>query len=187
MHQGRELLVGAIAGLLAIGAVGALWAPGGWSPAWVPGALDIAAALYLALLTFAAVRARLDFVRGSENATSLPAAIIIGLVFALILTGFSASALYALSAKHGLYQPFDAVPNRIGLLAFFADQAVKGAVFDVFEVFGLSVPGAPAFDARAHWGFALLVVVFRFTAAFAVWSLVFSFAAHRAAQQRGTA
>jgi len=185
MHQGRELLIGSAAAVLATIALTLLWLPGGWAGegalAWAPSALDAVAGLFLVVLMVAAVRARLDFVRGGARATTLVGAVAVGALFAVLLVGLFSGGLYALAAKHGLYQPFIAPPTRLETFAFFANEAAKGAFFDVLDVFALNLPGAATFDPRARWGFAALVVVFRFMAALAVWSLIFATIAKRAA------
>lgn len=162
-------------------AVGALWAPA-FQPGWASALIDIIAVLYLISVIVIALRARLDFLkplRRGDVAPSLPGTVLIGVVFALLLAGFASGALFAASAKHGLYQPFYAPPSRLETLAFFINEALKGALFDVLDVFAVDVPGAPAYDPQRRWGFALVVILYRLAAAFAVWSLVFGFIARR--------
>jgi len=153
--------------------------------AWAPLALDVAAGVILVALMLTALRARLDFVRGGSRQTTLAGAVAVGALFAVLLVGLFSAGLYALSTKHGLYQPFAAPPTRVEAVAFFANEAAKGAFFDVLDVFGLNLPGAPSFDSHARWGFAALVVLFRFMAALAVWSLIFAYVAKRAVQVSG--
>ncbi len=174
--------IGVVGGACA--SLAALWSPLGWAPAPVTLGLDLVSAVALVILTLLAMRARLDFVRaaqdGQSDATVL-GSVIIGLVFVAILIALSAGLLFA-AGKHGLYAPFDAAPTRVQSLSFFAEQAIKGALFDVFDVFAAPFSHAPAYDPAQRWGFGAAVVVFRLIASFAAWSLVFAYIAKKAAR-----
>lgn len=182
---GFELTAGVVAALFGVLALVGLWGPPIGPPAVALG-LDALAALILGLFFLLAVRARLEFVRpgGLEQAHTPAGAIAIGVVFVLLLVGLSGGVLYALAAKHGIYQPFDAPPTRLGALLLLVNEALKGALFDVLDVFGLNLPGAPSYDARANWGLGLFATLVRFAAAFAVWSLVFAILSTRGRPRR---
>ncbi len=180
MGHGRELTFGIGAAVLAAASLAILWQPADWAPRAVGVGLDVAAGLVLVGLTYLALKARFDFVRApSGGQASVAGSVAVGVVFALILIMLFSGATYALTAKHHLFAPFAAPPTRLEALAFWTDQALKGALFDGLEIFDVDLPGAPAFDARAQWGLGLVAAVFRFAAALGVWSLIFAYVAFR--------
>jgi hypothetical protein len=83
--------------------------------------------------------------------------IIISLIACLAVLTFD------VAITHRLYNPFghDFVLYQAAL--FYADQAMKGLLVDVAHVFDFSIPTTLYVNSRQHWGFGLLLVVFRLT------------------------
>jgi hypothetical protein len=61
--------------------------------------------------------------------------------------------------------PFGTAPSLPQTLLFYADHALKGMFFDVFEVFDMSLQKSLKIDAIHEWPFAAMLVVYRATMA----------------------
>jgi hypothetical protein len=80
----------------------------------------------------------------------------------------AAQATYTAFVEFNLYNPFERSFSYYQLWLFYCDEALKGALFDFSEVFKINIQDQLYFDARAHWGFGLFVVIYRMCASFIV-------------------
>jgi len=80
---------------------------------------------------------------------------------ALVVTVAISAVTFDLAMHHRVYNPFEQAFSFVEGLVFFADQAAKGALFDVMEVFKLDLQHQLHIDPWRHVLFACLLVGFR--------------------------
>jgi hypothetical protein len=84
--------------------------------------------------------------------------------FALLLFVFVmavGSVLYNLASVSSVYNPFQGEITLISVFLFVLDQACKGMLFDIMEVFTISLPSGITYDPFQHPLFGGLVAIFR--------------------------
>lgn len=132
---------------------------------------------------------RLDGLPVSEKRPSIFARLIVVLALAILAPlsiSFTAGApFYAIGVHDGGYNPFEMRYSLLDGAFFFLDQAVKGMLLDIIEVFkfdigqylGLSRP--LSFDAWRYPAFGLGMVAYRFMmSTFVIGALLLLFKVH---------
>ncbi|MBB4003033.1 hypothetical protein [Aurantimonas endophytica] len=135
------------------------------------GAISLTFAIFTALLLLALIILNRDgakFGPMSDWREQLRAIFQIGVLgpalVALILPS-AALAIYAAGRSWDPAAVFESNGDFIGILIFLIDQAIKGVLLDLMEVYNINLPGSAELDTRKHWALAVLLIIYR--AAFA--------------------
>jgi hypothetical protein len=76
------------------------------------------------------------------------------------------SVFYNLAVVSKVYNPFIGEVGLISVFFYFVDQAVKGALFGLLEILGISTEPSLVVHLQNHWFFAGVVAAFRMAVAF---------------------
>ena len=78
----------------------------------------------------------------------------------VVVVGLSA-IVYDLAAHHQSYNPFEQPVGPFEVFLFFVDQALKGGLFDIMEVFQIHLQDHLSVNAWRHFLFGCVLVAFR--------------------------
>lgn len=92
-------------------------------------------------------------------------------LMALPTIGAISAVTYDLAMNHRVYNPFGHEFTFLDSLLYFVDQALRGAFFDIIEVFKIEIQPLHV-NAREHWLFGALLVAYRASMSIIVVGLV---------------
>ena len=87
-------------------------------------------------------------------------------VFIVMCSYCLALFTYHAAMLFDIYNPFERTFSLGESLLFFADQAMKGLLFDVSNVFDLHIQSVLHVDARRHLIFGVMLVIYRLIMAY---------------------
>jgi hypothetical protein len=93
-------------------------------------------------------------------------------VIIMALSASLALITFDLAMKYGIYNPFEVKFTKVQSHWFFLDQAFKGLLFDVSNVFDLHLQSELRADAWRHPLFGLVLVAYRLVMAYLTITLI---------------